>query len=235
MTDMSARTILIVDDDRELRALVAEFLGGHDFAVKTAANAAEMRLAMNAMRFDLVILDVMMPGQDGLSALRALDPANRPPVIMLSAMGSDVDRIVGLEMGADDYVAKPCNPRELLARVRAVLRRSDGADAANAQLRFGGWRMDLSAHELFAPGDVLVPTTTNEWRLLLALADARRRVLGRDELMSRMGGDDRDSFDRSIDISVSRLRRKLAQHDLREIIRTVRGEGYALALDVTAQ
>jgi len=228
---MHNRSILVVDDDRELRNLVADFLAGHHYAVSQAANVPEMREQMRIARFDLVILDVMMPGEDGLSALRGLERQARPPVIMLSALGSDVDRIVGLELGADDYLAKPCNPRELLARVRAVLRRAEGPGAPPALL-FGGWRMDLGACELFAPGDVLVSTTPKEWRLLRVLAEARRTVLSRDELMTRIGGDGDESFDRAIDITISRLRRKLAAHDGREIIRTVPREGYGLALEV---
>lgn len=228
---MNGKAILIVDDDVALRRLVADFLSGHGFTTREAADAQAMRLALQTAPVDLIVLDLMMPGEDGLTALRKLGSA-RPPVIMLSAMGSEVDRIVGLEMGADDYLPKPCNPRELLARVRAVLRRTDGAHAA-PELGFGGWRMDLAACEVFAPGGAQVALSPREWRLLLVLAQARRRVLSRDELMTRIGGEDDESFDRAIDLAVSRLRRKLAAHDGREIIRTVRGEGYGLAFDVT--
>ncbi|OYX67406.1 MAG: hypothetical protein B7Y88_01165 [Sphingomonadales bacterium 32-64-17] len=231
---MSQKSVLIVDDDTELRVLIAEYLGEHGFVVRQAPGAAGMREQMRAEKFDLIVLDLMMPGEDGLSALRSLGDV-RPPVIMLSAMGADVDRIVGLELGADDYVAKPCNPRELLARIRAVLRRVEGEQkiAAPTMLCFGRWQMTIDAHELRAPGGAAVELTTREWRLLRALAEARRRVLTRDELMSRVGGDDSDAFDRAIDIAISRLRRKLAEYDSAELIRTVRGEGYALALDVT--
>lgn len=228
---MSDAHILIVDDDADLRKLIADFLGEHGYAVSEAASVAELRQKLRGAQFDLLVLDLMMPGEDGLSALRTMR-ADLPPVIMLSAMGSDIDRIVGLELGADDYVAKPCNPRELLARIKAVLRRAETAAGQATKLLFGGWVMDCATRELFAPDGEQVETTHKEWRLLYSLADARRRVLTRDELMMLLGGEEDESFDRAIDISVSRLRRKLAQHDQREIIRTVRGEGYGFALDV---
>lgn len=231
---MVEKSILVVDDDADLRELVAEFLSSHDFVVRQAADASEMRSAMVAAMPDLLILDLMMPGEDGLSALRAMGNGPRPPVIMLSAMGSDIDRIVGLEMGADDYIPKPCNPRELLARVRAVLRRAEApvASGQGEALSFGGWRMDLSSHELTAPDGEMVALTAKEWRLLETLALAGRRVLSRDDLMTRIGGEEEDTFDRAIDIIVSRLRRKLGEHDRAEVIRTVRGEGYGIAPDV---
>lgn len=229
---MSKNRILIVDDDAALRRLIADFLGENGYSVTAAVDAPDMRRQLAAREYDLIVLDLMMPGEDGLSALRAMG-SGRPPVIMLSAMGTDVDRIIGLEVGADDYIAKPCNPRELLARIRAVLRRADSASEVGV-FHFGGWRLDPSAVELFAPDGTLVPMTTNEWRILHALVGARRRVLSREELMNRLGGDDLESFDRSIDIAISRLRRKLAQYDDHEIVRTIRGEGYGLAVDVKA-
>lgn len=230
----SKSNILIVDDDADLRNLIAEFLTGHDYNVSQAASAEEMREKLRNMKFDLVVLDLMMPGEDGLSALRKMK-GNGPPIIMLSAMGTDVDRIVGLEMGADDYIPKPCNPRELLARIRAVSRRA-GQEAEPAEkLCFGEWVMDLNVHELFAPDGTKITLSPKEWRLLNAIVGAERRVLSRDELMTRLGGEEEDTFDRAIDIAVSRLRRKLARFDKREIIRTVRGEGYGLALEVTSQ
>lgn len=228
---MSDNSILIVDDDADLRRLIADFLSGNGFAVAQAENAEAMRRQLKAQQFDLIVLDLMMPGEDGLSVLRTMAPGTRPPVVMLSAMGTDVDRIVGLELGADDYLPKPCNPRELLARVRAVLRRAEVAGQAKV-LEFGDWRMDLAARELFAPDGSKIDVTPKEWRLLTALTEARRRVLSRDELIARLGGDDFDGYDRSVDIAVSRLRRKLAGYDAREIVRTVRGEGYGMALDV---
>ncbi len=228
---MSSKTILVVDDDADLRRLIAEFLSDHGFSVRQADGAEEMRRQFSTARPDLIVLDLMMPREDGLAAMRSLDGSTRPPIIMLSAMGSDSDRIIGLELGADDYVAKPCNPRELLARVRAVLRRAKVEQCEH--IRFGGWDMDLGTRELHAPCGTQVGVTPKEWRLLEAMAASGRRVLSRDELMTRIGGEEEDTFDRAIDIGISRLRRKLAEHDHREIIRTVRGQGYGIALDVT--
>jgi len=232
-TRLTGETILIVDDDAALRELVGTFLRDHGFCVREAGDVPSMRSSMAGGRPDLVILDLMMPGEDGLSALRTMEPAGRPPVIMLSAMGSDVDRIVGLEMGADDYLPKPCNPRELLARVRAVLRRGTQAEEPGATFAFGGWRLDTATRELVAPSGAPVPVTPGEMRLLEALARAGRRVLTREELAAKLGGPEYEAFDRAIDLAVSRLRRKLAEHDPADLIRTVRGEGYGLAPDVT--
>lgn len=233
---MAEKSILVVDDDADLRTLVSDFLAGNGYEVRQASGAEQMREIAALARPDLIILDLMMPGEDGLTALRKMNDAGWPPVIMLSAMGSDVDRIVGLELGADDYLAKPCNPRELLARVRAVLRRVEAETAAvhgSEVLLFADWRLDRAALELTAPDGTLVPMTRKEWLLLDALLAAGRRVLTRDELMTRIGGEEEETFDRAIDIAISRLRRKLGGHDPREIIRTVRGEGYGIAPQVT--
>lgn len=239
--------ILIVDDDEGIRTLISEFLGKHGFAARTAADTAEMRQCLRQEQFDLIVLDVMMPGEDGLSALRSLG-SEAPPVIMLSAVGSDIDRIVGLEMGAEDYLAKPCNPRELLARIRTVLRRSDRRTASNNNepaseaaaavtgqagnqevLEFAGWRMDLGLRLLFDPSDGVVALSDGEFRLLRAFAEHPRRVLTRDQLLDWSRGDSSDNFDRAIDVQLSRLRRKLAEageHRSEELIRTIRSEGY---------
>lgn len=232
MRPMGGQMILVVDDDSGLRELVGSFLAEHGYVVREAGDARAMRAALAGQRPDLIVLDLMMPGEDGLSALRTMGES-RPPVIILSAMGGDADRIVGLELGADDYMTKPCNPRELLARVRAVLRRSANANTQGETYRFSGWRMDVASRELTAPDGTLVTLTPREWGILAELVKANRRVLSRDELISRVASDDADSFDRAIDIAVSRLRRKLADHDPAEVIRTVRGEGYGLAPDVT--
>lgn len=229
---MAGETILIVDDDTALRELLGEFLRDRGYSVILAADVPAMRSVMAQQRPDLVILDLMMPGEDGLAGLRSMDSENRPPVIMLSALGSDVDRIVGLEMGADDYLPKPCNPRELLARVRAVMRRASITDGGQGMFQLGHWRLDCSTRELEAPDGALVPLTPNEFRLLEALARAGRRVLSREELALRLSGEEYDAFDRAIDLTVSRLRRKLSAHDDGELIRTVRGEGYGIAPDV---
>jgi two-component system OmpR family response regulator len=229
---VAGETILIVDDDSALRELIGDFLQGHGYAVKQAGDVPAMRGVLAGGQPDLIILDLMMPGEDGLAALRTLDAVQRPPVIMLSAMGSDVDRIIGLEMGADDYLPKPCNPRELLARIRAVLRRGVSADDAPAFL-FGGWRLDTSTRELTTPGGTPLAVTPGELRMLEVFVRAGRRVLAREELATRLGGPDYEAFDRAIDLTISRLRRKLAAHDPSELIRTVRGEGYGLNPPVT--
>ena len=234
--DFTSR-ILIVDDDPGIRESIAEFLATHGYRADGAASAREMRNKLADGGIDLVVLDLMMPQEDGLSALGSLRGADAPPVIMLSAMASDVDRIVGLELGADDYLAKPCNPRELLARIRTVLRRKQRADAPAADetppatsgslLCFSGWRLDIIARTLRDPGGVLVNLSDGEFRLLKALAEHPRRVLSRDQLLDFSRGDMADSYDRSIDVQMSRLRRKLAAGSgAEELIRTIRSEGY---------
>jgi two-component system OmpR family response regulator len=232
---MNAQTILVVDDDTALRELVGRFLEQQGYAVLEAADVPAMKSVLLRHKPDLIVLDVMMPGEDGLSALRSFSSAERrPPVIMLSALGGEVDRIVGLELGADDYLPKPCNPRELLARVRAVLRRA-GEKGAPEKFTFGRWAIDLASCELTAPSGVKVNLSRREWSILTELVRANRRVLSREELIARTSGDGADAsdaFDRSIDIAVSRLRRKLAEHDGSELVRTVRGEGYGLAPEV---
>ncbi|AOR77394.1 response regulator [Novosphingobium resinovorum] len=236
--------ILIVDDDEGIRSLIGDFLAKHGYDTTTAADPLEMRKLLAAKSFDLIVLDVMMPREDGLTALRQMGP-DAPPVIMLSAVGSDVDRIVGLEMGADDYLAKPCNPRELLARIRTVLRRQAAAapsagpaEAAPAPARavevdsgdclhFSGWRMDLGLRLLFDPTNALISLSDGEFRLLRAFAEHPRRVLTRDQLLDWSRGEDSDHYDRAIDVQLSRLRRKLSDGEGgSDIIRTVRNEGY---------
>lgn len=243
-----ATRILIVDDDEGIRTLIGEFLERHGFSIATAADPADMREQMARETFDLIVLDVMMPREDGLSALRQLG-ADAPPVIMLSAVGSDVDRIVGLEMGAADYLAKPCNPRELLARIRAVLRRpgapapADGAapattpgDAPGPCLCFAGWQFDLGQRLLQDPSGRLIALTDGEFRLLRAFAEHPRRVLSRDQLLDWSRGADSEQFDRAIDVQLSRLRRKLAEgQGGADIIRTMRNEGYLFVPNVTSQ
>jgi len=238
-----ATHVLIVDDDPGIRTLIASFLDKHGFRTEVAGDPAAMRVAMARERPDLIVLDVMMPGEDGLSALRSLQHADAPPVIMLSAVGGDVDRIIGLEIGADDYLAKPCNPRELLARIRTVLRRRDREQAPppapvpvgedRATLRFGDWRLDPGGFALHAPGGVPIPLTEGEFRVMRALVEHPRRVLTRDQLIEYARGLDSDSFDRAIDVQVSRIRRKLAAAGGEELIRTVRNEGYMFTAAVT--
>ena len=218
--------ILVVDDDPGIRALIGDFLQDHGYLVRTADGGAAMRAALAEAPADLIVLDIMMPGEDGLEVLRGLGPARRPGIILLSTLGSDVDRIVGLEMGADDYLPKPCNPRELLARVRAVLRRKASAaePVATTGLRFADWSLDPVARTLLDSAGAAVTLTDGEFRLLIALAEHPRRVLSRDFLLECAHGLDSDNFDRAIDVQVSRLRKKLG--DDGTLIRTVRNEGY---------
>lgn len=231
---MNAETtprILVVDDDAELRALVSDFLGANGMEVASAASGAEMDAAMAARRYDLVVLDLMMPGEDGLSILRRLRKPGGPGVIMLSAMGEDTDRIIGLEVGADDYLAKPCNPRELLARVRAVLRRraEQSGGPSGPVRRFGDWTLDIVERAVSRIGGAAAPLTDAEFRTLNAFLDRPQRVLTRDQLIEHGKGLDSDVFDRAIDVTISRLRKKLGPDDP---IRTVRNEGYMFTLKV---
>jgi len=230
--------LLIVDDDPGIRELTAAFLSGHGYCVETAASGAEMRVALARDDYALIVLDVMMPGEDGLTILRGLDRSTSPAIIILSVIGADVDRIVGLEMGADDYIAKPANPRELLARIRSVLRRKQagGERVFNAParqwLRFAGWRLDPIGRELIDPDDVVINLSDGEFRLLLALVEHPRRVLNRDQLLDMSRGSNAEHFDRAIDVQISRLRRKLDRNDGEDLIRTVRNEGYMFVADV---
>jgi two-component system OmpR family response regulator len=226
--------ILVVDDDREIRDLLARYLGKHGLRVRGAADGREMRQALDDWSIDLIILDLMLPGEDGLSLCRRLRTESKIPVIMLTAMGEETDRIVGLEMGADDYVAKPFNPRELLARIKAVLRRTEGGQAGRADaadppsiLVFAGWRLDLQKRELVSPQNVLVPLSAGEYDLLAAFATHPQRVLSRDQLLDLARGREAQPFDRAIDVQVSRLRKKIeADPGSPVLIKTVRSGGY---------
>ena len=237
-TDMDHTTrILVVDDDPDLRKLIGDFLAGHGYLVAVAENAVAMRQSIENQRPDLVILDVMMPGEDGLSAARRLITENGPPVIMLSALGSDTDRIIGLEVGADDYLPKPCNPRELLARVRAVLRRraapEPGAVIEAARYEFAGWRLDVMRRELRDPAGTFINLSDGEFALLRTFVEHPQRVLSRDQLLDITRGRNVEVFDRAIDSQISRLRRKLNERAQEEMIRTVRNEGCMLLPRVT--
>ena len=226
--------ILVVDDDREIRDLLARYLGNHGYRVRVAADGREMRQALDDWSIDLIVLDLMLPGEDGLSLCRRLRADSTIPVIMLTAMGEETDRIVGLEMGADDYVAKPFNPRELLARIKAVLRRAEGGHAGRPGetgrpnvLVFAGWRFDLDRRELVSPQDVLVPLSAGEYELLAAFTTHPQRVLSRDQLLDLARGREAQPFDRAIDVQVSRLRRKIeGDPGNPTLIKTVRGGGY---------
>ena len=223
-----AARVVVVDDDAELRELIATFLRDHGMTVATAGNAAELDVQLKSSPVDLIVLDIMMPGEDGLSVVRRLSPNRQPSVIMLSAMGDDRDRIAGLDFGADDYLAKPCNPSELLARIRAVLRRRRGhPEPQPVRLRhFGDCELDLITRQLRREGRPDVQLTDAEFRVLTSLLDMPQVVLSRDQLLDAARGETADIFDRAIDVTVSRLRRKLGGG---EIIRTIRSEGYMLA------
>jgi two-component system phosphate regulon response regulator OmpR len=232
MTAHDSFRILVVDDDPGLRELLADYLGVNGFQVTAAANGQAMHQALGRDRVDALVLDLMLPGEDGLALTRALrtDPARRElPILMLSARGEEIDRIVGLEVGADDYLAKPFSPRELLARLRALLRRAglNDAEPAAAGLRsFGPYSLDLAAHRLLRDGTE-VTLTTAEYDLLRVFSERPNRVLSRDDLVDALKGYDRDPFDRSIDIRVTRLRRKIETNPTKPAyIRTIRGEGY---------
>ena len=228
----AAPRILVVDDDPGIREVLTDYLGQHGYAAEGAATAAEMDRAIAARPPDLIVLDLMMPGEDGLSVCRRI-AGKGPPIVMLSAMGEDMDRIIGLELGADDYLAKPCNPRELLARVRAVLRRPRDEAAGDAPaLLFAGWRLDLMRRELTRPDQQVVPLSAGEFALLRAFAERPGRVMSRDQLLERARGTDADIFDRAMDVQISRLRKKLDDGSGLEMIQTLRGEGYMFDVKV---
>ncbi len=229
--------LIIVDDEPEIRDLCQRYLEPHGFRVSTAASGQAMRQILAREAADLVILDVVLPGEGGLEIARWLRETSDLAIIMLTGKGEMVDRVVGLEMGADDYVTKPFELRELLARVRSVLRRTsgerNGGEAAEVA-RFAGWALDLAARRLVASTGQIVQLTTAEYDLLITLINNPKRVLSRDRLMDLARDRDRDSFDRSIDVLVHRLRRKIEADAAKpELIKTVRGGGYIFTANVT--
>lgn len=234
--------ILVVDDDREIRDLLSKFLERQGMRVSAARDAREARRLWPLGRYHLVVLDLMLPGEPGLDFARWLRQQSDVPIVMLTAMGEETDRIIGLELGADDYVPKPFNPRELHARIRAVLRRAPGGSEGNAKepparaIRFAGWTLEPARRRLLNPDGAEVPLTGGEYELLLVLVDRPNRVLTRDMLMDLLHNRQAGPFDRAIDVAVSRLRRKL-EDDGRNpsVIKTVRGGGYVLAADVEKQ
>lgn len=223
--------ILLVDDDPEIRKLIGDFLVQHGFRVAAAGSGAEMDREIGKERPALIVLDLMLPGEDGLAICRRLSASGRLPVIMLSALGEETDRVVGLELGADDYLPKPCSPRELLARIRAVLRRGEAAERSVAPAyHFAGWQLDPARRELRSPDEVVVSLSSGELGLLVAFLQAPCRVLSRDQLLDLARGPNADSYDRAIDVQVSRLRKKLADHGGADLIVTMRSEGYMFAV-----
>ena len=225
---MTKQCILIVDDDEALRELVVNYLETSGYALVKAGDGVEMRAQLQARMVDLIVLDLMLPGEDGLSLLKWLREHRGPPVIIVSARGDEVDRVVGLEMGADDYLAKPFGPRELLARVRAVLRRSTEIvpTVDSNLLTFGPFQLHLNTHVLnTAQGEI--PLTFGEFNLLRVLLEHANQVVSRDHLIGLLKGYERSPFDRSIDVRVTRLRRKIEPRPEAPIyLRTVWGEGY---------
>lgn len=223
--------ILVVDDDAQIRQLAAKLLREHGYRVSMARDGREMWQALETAKVDLVILDIMLPGGNGLDLCRKIRSRSSLPVIMLTALGSDTDRIVGLEIGADDYLPKPFNPRELLARINAVLRRSRGPAGATSRpgslLKFNGWSLDTRRRELLNPAGAIVDLSTGEYDLLLTFLEYPQRVLSRDHLMDGAKHRMPTGSDRAIDIQVSRLRKKLdASEDGQAMIKTIRGTGY---------
>jgi len=233
--------VLVVDDDREIRDLLARFLAKHGYRVTVARDGKEMRRTLADWHIDAVILDLMLPGEDGLSLCRDLRSRSQVPIIMLTVMGEETDRIIGLEMGADDYLPKPFNPRELLARMKAVLRRAKCAPAAattpgRKSLHFEGWRLDLGLRRLASPDGLIIDLSSGEFDLLAAFVEHPQRVLTRDQLLDLTHGRAEAPFDRSIDMQVSRLRHKI-EADPKEpaFIKTVRGGGYVFTANVTGE
>jgi len=230
--------ILVVDDHRDIRESLARYLVKNGLRATSADSAAQARKALTSSAIDLVVLDVMMPGEDGLSLCRYLVENDGPPVILLTAMAEDTDRVVGLEIGADDYVTKPFNPRELLARIRAVLRRTslvpkDRDPITSDHLTFEGWTLDLARQHLVGADGVVTPLSTGEFQLLVAFLKRPKVVLSRDQLLDLTSGRTPAMFDRSIDNQVSRLRRKIeADAKQPELIKTVWGGGYKFTADV---
>lgn len=223
--------ILIVDDDAQIRQLAARFLRDHGFRVSMARDSREMTDALASATIELVILDIMLPGANGLDLCRELRAKSTLPIIMLTALGSDTDRIVGLEIGADDYLTKPFNPRELLARINAVLRRvkgtADGSVRGGTRLAFEGWTLDTKRRELTNPTGAVIDLSTGEYDLLLTFLEAPQRVLTREQLLDAAKNKIATGFDRAIDIQVSRLRKKIdASADGQTMIKTIRGSGY---------
>jgi len=230
--------ILVVDDDREIRELLSRFLRKNGMRVSVAADGREMKRLLAEAKVDLVILDRVMPGEDGLSLCRELRSLSRVPIILLTLLGADTDRIVGLGAGADDYVQKPFNPHELLARITAVLRRANDLPFQNrlqeaSVLRFGGWALDRNRRRLESPAKVAVVLTDGEFDLLVAFAEHPQIVLSREQLLDLTRGREAVAFDRSIDMQITRLRRKIeTDPEQPSLIRTIRNKGYVFTADV---
>lgn len=229
--------ILIVEDARDIREPLARYLREHGYRATTAADAANARKVMRGAAIDLVVLDIMMPGEDGLSLCRSIRESSQTPVILLTARGEEVDRIIGLEMGADDYIPKPFSPRELIARIAAVLRRTQALPPRqkppeSERVKFGEWTLDTGQRELIGPDGMATPLSSGEFRLLAALLERPKMALTRNQLLDLTKGRDAELFDRSIDNHVSRLRKKIEPDPKNpRYIKTVWGGGYMFAVD----
>jgi len=237
--------ILIVDDDPQIGVLLSDYLDKHGYRVTLASDGNEMRRMMKKYTIDLLVLDIMMPGDDGLSLCRELRQSQELPIIMLSAIGEETDRVIGLEVGADDYLAKPFSPRELLARIKALVRRSAGSVAEKREtkrlakvpnVRFNTWLLDQNKRCLIAEDGVVVPLSAGEYDLLISFLDNPHRILTRDQLLDLTRGREAMPFDRTIDVQVARLRKKI-EVDPKEpqVIVTVRGGGYQFNADVARE
>jgi two-component system OmpR family response regulator len=231
--------ILIVDDHPDIRDSLAKYLGQHEYRTSVAADAAEARALVEGSAIDLVVLDIMMPGEDGLSLCRHLRQTTELPIILLTAVADDTDRVIGLEMGADDYLTKPFNPRELLARIKSVLRRTHSLPPRSGPVEtdkryFGNWTFDIQQREVSGADKVAIPLSSAEFHLLSAFLDHPKMVLSRDQLLDLTAGRSAKVFDRAIDNQVSRLRKKLEQDPKKpSLIKTVWGGGYMLTAEVS--
>jgi two-component system OmpR family response regulator len=239
---MSAQDhVLVVDDDLDIRSLLRDYLEKNGYRVTAVGDGKAMWAAFDEVRPDILVLDVMLPGTDGLTLCRNVRARSGIPIIMLTARGEETDRIVGLEMGADDYLPKPFSPRELLARIKSVLRRArtlpdNLQPEAARRIRFAGWTLDIATRNLLSPAGVVVALSGTEFKLLRIFLAHPNRVLNRDQLIDLMLSRDASPFDRSIDVQVSRLRNRLSdQAKEPSIIKTVRGEGYVLSVPVTVE
>ncbi|MGP0059629.1 MAG: response regulator [Beijerinckiaceae bacterium] len=242
MTDLrnapTSPHILIVEDDEDISALIARYLASHEIRASIAAHGQEMECKLAQNRIDLIILDLNLPKEDGLSLCLRLRKTRSVPIIMLTARGEEVDRIVGLEMGADDYLVKPFNPRELLARIRAVLRRQGGPREERLVriFRFAGWQIDRGLRQVVNPNGAKVTLTGAEFDLMVAFCENAGRVLSRDQLLQIVHGDSASTHERSVDILVSRLRQKIEVNSREpEMIKTVRSGGYVLSQSIEAE
>lgn len=244
-TPILTQHILVVDDDTGIRDLLGQFLQKHGFQVSLADGGDAMWAQLEKGPVDLIVLDIMMPGTDGVTLCKALRVKSQVPIVMLTAVSEDIDRIIGLEMGADDYISKPFNPRELLARIKAILRRSQGKEAEvdhtvlkpkKQSFHFSGWTLNKVQRTLFSPDQVEISLSSGEYSLLLAMLERPHQVLSRDQLLDLTRNRTAGPYDRSIDIQISRLRNKIEISPKEpQIIKTVRGGGYVLSTEVVVK